>query len=104
MSPLIERSGLWDFMRWVLFIPAAFVVWVCWQMLLANTFYSEFGGFLRGGITWIEGTAEGICVLVAAAIAPTSKRVVASVSVALFVLRDVVVVVSEPLAEQRWMS
>lgn len=82
-------------MRWALFFPAAILSWVLWQLLLARVLY---GGVLRGGLTWVEGTAEAVFVLVASLIAPARKRVVAAVALGFFVVRDIATIAFAPQA------
>lgn len=70
-------------------LPLAIFAWVAWQQLLARIFY---GGVFQAGLTWVEGTAEAVFVLVAALVAPARKRVAAAVSLGFFILRDIATV------------
>ncbi len=81
--------------RWALFLPAAILAWVLWQLLLARLFY---GGVFQAGLTWVEGTAEAVFVLVAALVVPARKRTVATVALGFFVLRDIAVALVAPSA------
>ncbi len=74
-------------------LPASFLAWVAWQQLLARLFY---GGVFQPGITWIEGTAEAVSVLVAALVAPARKREVAAVLLGFYVCRDVATTLIAP--------
>ncbi len=91
-TPTFRPSRL---VRWALFFPAAILSWVLWQLLLARVFY---GGVLRGGLTWVEGTAEAVFVLVAAFVAPARKRAVAAVALGFFVCRDLATIAFAPQA------
>lgn len=90
--PTFQPSRL---VRWALFFPVAILSWVLWQLLVGRVVY---GGVVRGGLTWVEGTAEAVFVLVASLIAPARKRVVATGALAFFVCRDIATVVLAPQA------
>lgn len=72
--------------RWALMVPLAILSWVLWQLLMARLF---FNGQFQGGLSWVEGTAEAVFVLVASLIAPARKRQVAGVALAFFMLRNI---------------
>jgi hypothetical protein len=74
-------------------LPLAILCWVLWQLLLSRLF---FGGAFQGGLTWVEGTAEAVFILVAAWIAPAGKRAVALISLVFFTLRNVAVLMFAP--------
>ena len=74
-------------------VPAPILAWVGWQLLLARLFY---GGVFQPGLTWIEGTAEAVSVLVAALVAPARKREVAAVLLGFYVCRDVMTTLMAP--------
>jgi hypothetical protein len=79
--------------RWALTLPLAILAYVLWQLLVARLM---FAGAFQGGLTWVEGTAETVFVLVAALIAPGRKRGVALVALVFFTLRNLAVVVFAP--------
>ena len=79
--------------RWALTLPLAILAYTLWQLLLARLFYD---GAFQGGLTWVEGTAETVFVLVAALIAPGGKRAIALIALVFFTLRNLAVLIFAP--------
>ena len=74
-------------------LPLAILAYALWHFFLAWAF---FGGTFQGGLTWMEGTAEAVSLLMAALIAPGRKRAVALAALAFYTLRNLAVLLFAP--------